>query len=363
MIYKTQKAPDTPKQECKQGLQFCVPYHVGFGTDLSSMIQKNPNNLLLTFVNDKFEIALELVLNICYNKFSKRRRRTDNMNDYEFRADLETVMDLLDITAVEIADSMGVSPVTVSRWRKNEENVSNSSLNAFYNLAFKKGIRLNKIKEQLFKEECKNNSVILFHGAKSHIEGKISIEKSKDTNDFGKGFYCGESLEQSAMFVANYPESSIYILEFDRAGLSDTQLNVNRDWMLLIAFFRNKLPEYSNHPVILKLLSKLEDADYIIAPIADNRMFEIIDSFIDGEITDVQCQHCLSATNLGNQYVFFSDKALKQLHILRHCFLAPDEKKYYLTSKQEESRIGNDKVKLARRQYRGQGKYIEEILK
>ena len=92
-------------------------------------------------------------------------------------------------------------------------------------------------------------------------------------------------------------------------------------------------------------------------------MFEIIDSFIDGEITDVQCQHCLSATNLGNQYVFVTDKALSQLRILRHCYLAPDEKKYYLSYKREESRIGNDKVKIARKQYRGQGEYIEDILK
>ena len=36
--------------------------------------------------------------------------------------------------------------------------------------------------------------------------------------------------------------------------------------------------------------------------------FEIIDRFIDGEITDVQCQHCLSATNLGKQYVFIGIK-------------------------------------------------------
>ena len=92
-------------------------------------------------------------------------------------------------------------------------------------------------------------------------------------------------------------------------------------------------------------------------------MFEIIDSFIDGEITDVQCQHCLSATNLGNQYVFVNDKALSQLKILRHCYLAPDEKEYYLSNKREESRVGNDKVKVARRQYRGQGEYIEDILK
>lgn len=285
------------------------------------------------------------------------------MNDFALCTDIEIVMELLDITAKDLADNIGVTPTTISRWRKREEQVSSSNLNAFYNFAFRKGIRLNKIKEQLFKEDCGRNSIILFHGAKTYIDGRISIEKSKSTNDFGRGFYCGESLEQSAMFVANYPESSLYILEFDKTDLSYTQLNVDRDWMLLIAYFRNKLNDYAKHPVILDLLSKLEGVDYIVAPIADNRMFEIIDSFIDGEITDVQCQHCLSATNLGNQYVFVTDKALSQLQILRRCYLASDEKSYYLSYKQEESRVGNDKVKVARKKYRGKGEYIEDILK
>ena len=285
------------------------------------------------------------------------------MNDFALCTDIEIVMELLDITAKDLADNIGVTPTTISRWRKREEQVSSSNLNAFYNFAFRKGIRLNKIKEQLFKEDCGRNSIILFHGAKTYIDGRISIEKSKSTNDFGRGFYCGESLEQSAMFVANYPESSLYILEFDKTDLSYTQLNVDRDWMLLIAYFRNKLNDYAKHPVILDLLSKLEGVDYIVAPIADNRMFEIIDIFIDGEITDVQCQHCLSATNLGNQYVFVTDKALSQLQILRHCYLASDEKSYYLSYKQEESRVGNDKVKVARKKYRGKGEYIEDILK
>ena len=285
------------------------------------------------------------------------------MNDFALCTDIEIVMELLDITAKDLADNIGVTPTTISRWRKREEQVSSSNLNAFYNFAFRKGIRLNKIKEQLFKEDCGRNSIILFHGAKTYIDGRISIEKSKSTNDFGRGFYCGESLEQSAMFVANYPESSLYILEFDKTDLSYTQLNVDRDWMLLIAYFRNKLNDYAKHPVILDLLSKLEGVDYIVAPIADNRMFEIIDSFIDGEITDVQCQHCLSAANLANQYVFVTDKALSQLQILRHCYLASDEKSYYLSYKQEESRVGNDKVKVARKKYRGKGEYIEDILK
>ena len=284
------------------------------------------------------------------------------MNKFELCTDIEIVMELLGISASELAERIGVTPTTISRWRQNEEQASVSNLNSFYNFVFSEGIRLNKIKEQLFKEECAADSIILFHGAKTYIDGEISIEKSKHTNDFGRGFYCGESLEQSAMFVANYPEPSLYILEFDKRNLKCTQFDVNREWMLLIAYFRNKLTGYESHPVIVNLLSKLEGVDYIVAPIADNRMFEIIDSFIEGEITDVQCQHCLSATNLGNQYVFISDKALKQLRVRRRCYLPADEKEYYLSNKRAESKVGSDKVKVVRKQYRGQGKYIEDIL-
>ena len=106
----------------------------------------------------------------------------------------------------------------------------------------------------------------------------------------------------------------------------------------------------------------MENADYIIAPIADNRMFEIIDSFIDGEITDVQCRYCLAATDLGKQYVFVTQKALNQVQIIRKCYLAPAEKQAYLEAKAEELHDSSNKSKIARKQYRNQGQYIEEIL-
>jgi len=43
--------------------------------------------------------------------------------------------------------------------------------------------------------------------------------------------------------------------------------------------------------------------------------------------------------------------------------LTDAEKKAYVSAKNEESKISNDKVKLARKQYRAQGEYIEDILK
>ena len=285
------------------------------------------------------------------------------MKYFDVAADIEIVLELLELSVAELADYLSVARCSIYEWKNNAEQITAKNLEKLYEFAFNKGIRLNKIKEQFCWEECADGHKVLFHGAKTYIDGELSLEKAKDGNDFGRGFYCGESLEQSAVFVSGYPDSSLYIVDFDPAGLNYIQMGVNRDWMLMIAYFRKKLDVYADHPIIREIVSRVENVDYIIAPIADNRMFEIIDSFIDGEITDVQCQHCLSATNLGNQYVFVTPKALKQVKLLHHCYLAQAEKKAYLSSKMDEHKISNDKVKLARKQYRGQGKYIEDILK
>lgn len=282
----------------------------------------------------------------------------------EFRVyeDIEVILTLLDMTIQEFANELGVSYSTVSRWKERGETVSPANLEKIYEYAFKKRIRLNKIKEQLFREECLEDHALLFHGAKTDISGRISVERSRKNNDFGQGFYCGESLEQSAMFVSNYPRASLCMLDFDKTGMQELRLGVEQDWMLMIAFFRGKLTAYENHPIIQRILNRLNGIDYVVAPIADNRMFQIIDSFIEGEITDVQCRHCLSATNLGNQYVFLTQRAADRIQILRKCYLASVEKEAYISIRSEDAEVSNDKVKIARKQYRGQGKYIEDIL-
>ncbi len=284
--------------------------------------------------------------------------------EFQVMQDIETVIELTELTMEEFAKALGVSRITVNNWISGKKDISEKNISGFYEYTFNKGIRLNKIKEQLYTEEIGDKSeVILFHGAKTVIEGELRLDCSKRKNDFGAGFYCGESLEQSAMFVAAFPSSSLYMLKFNSDGLKRKEFGVNRDWMLMIAYFRERLGEYANSEIIETLVKEMQEVDYIVAPIADNRMFEIIDQFIDGEITDVQCQHCLSATNLGNQYVFVSEKALRHIEILERCYLATAEKESYLASRQENYEMNRDKVKIARRQYRDKGKYIEEILK
>lgn len=214
----------------------------------------------------------------------------------------------------------------------------------------------------LWRDDLGSNRKVLFHGAKSEIDGEISVYYGRQNNDFGQGFYTGESYEQAISFVSGFDHSSVYYFSFDDKNLKCKKYEVNQDWMMTIAYYRGTLDEYRNHPKIQSLVQESRDCDYIIAPIADNRMFQIINSFIAGELTDEQCKHCLAATNLGMQYVFISEKAVSQVKMIERCYISNSEREYFKNVRLEESKLGDDKVRLAKRQYRGQGRYIDEIL-
>lgn len=276
--------------------------------------------------------------------------------------DMKLVRELMNITQADLAHKLDVNLSTIYRIENEESNGSKMLLDSFYDFVYKNRIHLNVIKEMFYREELLENK-LLFHGAKSMINGNIDIHKSKKNNDFGQGFYCGESYEQSAAFVENFENSCIYFYSFDAEGLVSKKYDVDQEWMLTIAYFRGTLNQYKNHWMIKRIVSKLNNVDYVIAPIADNKMFRIIDSFIQGEITDEQCKHCLAATNLGYQYVLLNNKAISKLKELECCYFSNEERKHYKKTKEEDNRVGEDKVKLARIQFRGKGLYIDEILK
>lgn len=83
----------------------------------------------------------------------------------------------------------------------------------------------------LYKEEYPHSKII-FHGSKKEIEGEISPLMGRSLNDFGNGFYCGESYEQTASFIVKFPESSMYIIEFKDNRLKHETFNVDQEWSL-----------------------------------------------------------------------------------------------------------------------------------
>lgn len=284
------------------------------------------------------------------------------MNREDFIEDLGLVLELSGLGMGQLAEALGVSRMTLNRWQRNPEALSHENLDRFYNFAFSRGLNINPIHEQLFREETLNAGLVaLYHGSKTGISGPLTLAASRADNDFGLGFYCGDSPEQSALFVARFPEPVLYCVAFDPAGLNATRFAVDQDWMLAIALYRGKFGECSGNAKLDELAERVSSADYIVAPIADNRMFALIDSFIDGEITDVQCQHSLSATNLGFQYVLRTPRALERVKSLQPRFLCELEKEHYAKRRKESNDLGLAKARVARRQYRGQGVYIDEV--
>lgn len=281
---------------------------------------------------------------------------------YKINEDLKLIREMLEISQDEMAISIGVDKKTITRIENSINYPTSETLEKIYDFAYKKGIKINKIKEMMYKEESPRLKII-FHGSKNMIEGTISPNYGRLNNDFGSGFYCGESIEQTTSFVSRFKDSSIYILKFDEKDLKFVNFDVNQEWMLAVAYFRGRLQEYENNILIQNIIHKVKNSDYIIAPIADNRMFRIMDRFIDGEITDEQCKHCLAATNLGKQYVLLTEKATSKVDILERCYISKAERENYLTQKQAEINDSDNKVKFALIEYKREGKYIEEILK
>ena len=285
------------------------------------------------------------------------------MNDrYRLNEDCKLYRELRGLSQTELAEMLGVGIATINRWENEQVAASERAMERFYSNAYLSGIDLNRIKEQFYIEELKDNEILLFHGAKKEIEGDIRCDASKYNNDFGQGFYMGETFRQAALFVSNYETSCVYCMSLDPDGLIGEKYSVDTEWMLTVACFRGKLKGRLSDESQYELCSRALAADYIVAPIADNRMYQIIDSFIDGEITDEQCRHALAATELGMQYVIKSKKASKRVKILERCYLCVNEKDRFVTERGNDLRLAEDKVRAARIKYRGKGKYIDELI-
>ena len=279
-----------------------------------------------------------------------------------FSKEIKAIREILCLTQKEFAKVLDTEQKTISNIESGDSRPSQAIVEKAYEYAFKKDVKINKLKELLCRDNLSHNEKLLFHGAKGEIKGDIDVNFSRGNNDFGKGFYTGESYEQAVSFISTYNDPSVYFICFDDNDLRCKKYTVDREWMMTIAYYRGSLEEYENHPIIKKIIAESRDYDYIIAPIADNKMFETINEFIEGNLTDEQCKHCLAATNLGMQYVFLTEKAASRLKIVERCYVCDKEREYYKKIKEDYRKLGNDKVKLAKAQYRGIGKYIDEVL-
>ena len=121
--------------------------------------------------------------------------------DYNFKEDLCAIREILGLTQEELAEQLGVDKKTILRNEGGKTEASTKFVDQVYAYAFERKIKLNKLKEMLWIDNLKNNHKLLFHGSKNKIEGELSVHIGRKNNDFGQGFYTGESYEQAIVII------------------------------------------------------------------------------------------------------------------------------------------------------------------
>ena len=84
--------------------------------------------------------------------------------------------------------------------------------------------------------------------------------------------------------------------------------------------------------------------------------------FAEGEINADVALHSLSASKLGKQYIFKTEKAIDKIKSIERYYLCQEEKNDSIAKLSQRTLEIETKLKLAKREFRN-GLYIEELLK
>ncbi len=279
-----------------------------------------------------------------------------NINcEYKIKEDIDFIIETEKINKIELSKKTGISRVTLDGISKNKKT-TDSVCEKFYSYVYESNYRINTVKEELIKEKY---GEVLFHGSKNGLS-QVSVNGSRNNCDFGNGFYLGETYNQALSFVCENEKSSVYSFRYSLKDLNICRFDCSMEWMLAICYHRGTLGAYSDNEKVRKIVERINKADVIIAPIADNKMFYVMAQFTDGEINADVALHSLSASRLGFQYIFRTEKALEKLIPIEKYYLCRPEREECKKLLIERGFEIDTKLRLAKREFKT-GLYIEEI--
>ena len=203
--------------------------------------------------------------------------------------------------------------------------------------------------------------MLLYHGSKHGISGEIA-PLSRDRCDFGRGFYMGTDILQPLTLVCGYEDAHLYTVDFDISGLNVVRFESDVDWALYIAYSRGRLDHVRDSELYQRIAHLADGADVIVGSIANDRMFVVFDRFVAGQLTDTALVSCLSALNIGDQYVAKTEKACSRVRIVEDLLIGETERAEYAKMSFENRKLGVSIADRIARQHRRDGRYFDEII-
>ena len=278
------------------------------------------------------------------NRLIKYIRASSNMNQEQF------------------ASVIGTTVQSINRWENGKALPNPMAQKQLYQFCLDNHIPICDHILQSKELPSSDSKLILYHGSKNGLQGEIA-PISREACDFGKGFYMGTTTLQPLTLICAEAKPKLYTLELDLTGLKVLQMGIDMDWAMLIAYFRREMEGAKDTPIYNKYAHFADGYDIIVGCIANDRMYTQLSKFFNRTLTDVALIHCLSALDLGMQYVAVTEKACKQIRILKEDPLHPLELSALMDLSVSRRKNGIALAEDIEVKYRRDGKYFDEILR
>ena len=272
----------------------------------------------------------------------------------------------MNMNQTEFAELLNVTFATVNRWENGRTLPNKLAQDKIYDLCKEYDVPvydmvLEKIEAASGSVEHEKGRVLLYHGSKSGIEGDIA-PKSRKQCDFGEGFYMGTEPSQALTLICDYESAKFYVVSISVDNLAVLDVPADLEWAMIVAYHRGRMEKIKGTPFYSKYQEMTKNKDLIIGSIANDRMFFVIDNFFIGNITDAALINCLSALELGKQYVAVTRKGCDAVRIEKEIPISYLEK-LFMKEVSEANRVkGSSLANDICRNYRREGLFFDEIL-
>ena len=172
----------------------------------------------------------------------------------------------------------------------------------------------------------------------------------------------GTEPSQALTLICDYESAKLYIVSISVDNLAVLDVPADLEWAMIVAYHRGRMEKIKGTPFYSKYQEMAKDKDLIIGSIANDRMFFVIDNFFIGNITDAALINCLSALELGKQYVAVTRKGCDAVRIEKEIPISYLEK-LFMKEVSEANRVkGSSLANDICRNYRREGLFFDEIL-
>lgn len=166
------------------------------------------------------------------------------------------------------------------------------------------------------------HSLTLFHGSPQIIE-KPELAKGKPNNDYGRGFYCTESMELAKEWACSTETDGFANqYDFDQTNLSVLNLSSGEyhilNWLSILLENRTfrisgDIAQRAKDYIFGHFMVEYKFYDVIKGYRADDSYFSFATAFLNNTISIAQLEKAMVLGNLGEQVVLRSQAAFDNL--------------------------------------------------